>query len=1368
MATYILYSQNYSHQAFVPESGLYINGINEDVIFTGHKEYILSGSSWTTYNDNEGTLFKVDTGGQLKWFNQYRIGSSNDNFSSALLTDNNQIMLTGYTASAGEGYYDILYMQLDSAGNVQWSKTIGTANKDCGYKIIEDSDGNFIIAGTVNQDICMIKMKSNGDTIWTKIYDGGAEDGLYSVCETQNGYALFGKTKSGSFGNYDLLLILTDKNGELISPSTQSAWVFGGERDEYATDIKQTKDNGLIILGVSESYGILSGRDHDILLIKTDRLGNIEWSKQIGESNYTYSFPDVQDDYAYSLSIDENGNYLISGKTKHLGNGKWDLLCLKIDPKGNYLWGKTYGSENEEMSGISAIHNNDIYIIGQTNGFDLDEDGIYVVKADSNGNTNSYYENNAFMTMKDSLVQHKNIKIKPVNYNLAINNNTPSIITKTMNKVGLDKHIDVKTYKDYIYGDYHIFSKDVVVREEGYVFTGTINPDNNYDYFLYNTDLEGNINWKKSFGTSAEDKMNHIIETTKGYLMIGETKLNNSPSSYSDGFIVQTDFSGDLLWSKAIGEVDKIDNFEHGSVTSTGDIIVVGESKSMTGGVYDIIAAKLTANGDTTWVKSYGTSMNEEATFIHETKEGNYLITGYTKRGTFPAIQDDPLFILIDADGNVIWTKHYNCYAGEPINATCMANDGGFAVVGRTTSTHGLFFVAKFDIQGNPEWVKNIDLETSNASQANDIKQTIDGGYIISGRGDKTFLCKTDNKGEVLWVRSYLDISEFGFIGYSGKLKETNDKGYITVFNSRNDDLMYRGYIIKTDENGYSGKCFEKETGYTSSDLTLYDTSFVVTEKQTGIRFVDYTSTEITTNVPTFNKQFLDVDVTGLTTDVKCYGQKNGAIDVTIQNGISPYQFTWSDSASEQDRTNIASGTYTISVSDKFGCEVSDTFEITQPDLLTSSVTKKDVSCYLGIDGMATAIPSGGTPPYYYYWNNGMINDTASNLYAGTYFVNVVDNNGCAAATQNVVINQPGEITISFAKENTSCGKHDGTISAFVTGGSSPYIFNWSQGGTDSTMSDLASGTYTLTVTDSNNCQQVAEATIETEAKPQSICMVTVDPESGKNQIVWSKTTNQAVSHYNVYKQSYTGNFDFLAQIPFDSVSYCLDGTSSPEIRAERYKITVVDSCGNESTLSDHHKTLHLNVSKSSQGDGFALTWSHYEGFHFNTYQILRGTSANNLKAIDSIAYYINSFTYTDTDVSSDSTYYYRIAAVKPEGSCLATKASGGPFSRSISNLEDNRLKVNEIDDNMDNPVQFSVYPNPTNGDVTIQYTLQNTENIQVDLFSILGDKIDNIVSGEQTKGVYVVDYELSESGAYFVKCHVNGMVVTKKIMCLE
>jgi hypothetical protein len=697
-----------------------------------------------------------------------------------------------------------------------------------------------------------------------------------------------------------------------------------------------------------------------------------------------------------------------------------------------------------------------------------------------------------------------------------------------------------------------------------------------------------------------------------------------------------------------------------------------------------------------------------------------------------------------------------------------MANDGGFAVVGRTTSTHGLFFVAKFDIQGNPEWVTNIDLETSNAPQANDIKQTIDGGYIISGRENKTFLCKTDNKGEVLWVRSYLDISEFGFIGYSGKLKETNDKGYITVFNSRNDDLMYRGYIIKTDENGYSGECFEKETGYTSNDLTLYDTSFVVTEKQTGIRFVDYTSTEITTNVPTFNKQFLDVDVTGLTTDVKCYGQKNGAIDVTIQNGISPYQFTWSDSASEQDRTNIAAGTYTISVSDKFGCEVSDTFEITQPDLLTSSVTKKDVSCYLGIDGMAAAIPSGGTPPYYYYWNNGMINDTASNLYAGTYFVNVVDNNGCAAATQNVVINQPGEITISFAKENTSCGKHDGTISAFVSGGSSPYIFNWSQGGTDSTISDLASGTYTLTVTDSNNCQQIDEATIETEAKPQSICMVTVDPASGKNQIVWSKTTNQAVSHYNVYKQSYTGDFDFLAQIPFDSVSYCLDGTSNPETRAERYKISVVDSCGNESELSDHHKTLHLNVSKSSQGDGFALTWSHYEGFDFNTYQILRGTSESDLKVIDSIAYYINSFTYTDSDVSDDSTYYYRIAAIKPGGSCLATKASGGPFSRSISNLEDNRLKTDNIAGNIAGFLHFNVSPNPTSGKIQIEYQLKREHHININIFSMLGNKIENIIDKEQRAGYFKLEHNLSDQGVYFIRCEVDDQIVTKNIICIK
>ncbi len=1367
LASYTLFSQDYSHKAFIPETGLTLESLNNDIIFTQDDEIILPATSWTTYNDNEPTLMKIDTGGNVDWCYQYKIGSSNDNLSSALQTSNHEIMLAGHTASTGEGFFDMFYMLLDSSGNVQWSKTIGTNDYDYGQKIIEDTDGNFIIAGTVNLDICLIKLTPSGDTLWSRIYDGGAQDYLYSVCETQNGYAFYGRTRSESYGDYDLMLVLTDKNGNLKNPETQSTWVYGGEDVEYAIDIKQTDDNGLIMLGVSKSYGVTSGMDHDILLIKTDSLGNIEWSRQIGESNYTYSFPNVQDDYAYSLTIDEKGNYFISGKTKHLGNGNWDLVCMKVDTAGNYLWGKTYGSEDEEMSGISSIHNNDIYIFGKTGGFDLDDDGIYLVKADSNGNTYSYYENNAFMTVRDSLVQNKNIVIKPVGYKLIVNTNTPSVISKTINKETLNKHFDIITFKDYIYDDYSIFSNGVVIKEDGYIFSGTINPGNKYEYVLYNTDMEGDVNWKKSFGTSATDNMNHIIETSKGYLMIGKTKYNNNPTSYTDGFLVQTDFSGDLLWSKAIGDTTKIDEFIHGSLTSTNDIIVVGKSKSMTTGDYDIMAAKLTSNGDTAWVKSYGTGRNDEAVSIHETKENNYLVLGYTKLGTFPNSEDDLFFLLLNPDGDTIWTKHYNYKIGETISSSCMTNDGGFVVVGKTTTTYGYFFIAKFDINGNQEWIKNIHPSTSSAATAYDVKQTKDGGYIISGRGDKIFLCKTENKGNVLWLKSYLDLPDFGMIAYSGKLQETNDKGYIATFNARDDDMIYRSYIIKTDENGYSGKCFDNETMFNAHDLVFKDTAFNVSVKQTGTRFVDYTS-EITANVPVFQKEFLDIAISGNITDVKCYGQKNGAIDITIQNGITPYQFSWSDSSSNQDRTNIKSGAYTITVSDKFGCEVSGTFEITQPELLTSSVTKKDVSCYLGLDGMAIATTGGGTPPYYYYWNNGMISDTASNLYAGTYFVNVIDNNGCAAATQNVVIHQPRALSILFAKEHTTCGKHIGSMQAMASGGTRPYTFNWSNAGTDSIINDLSAGTYSVTVTDSNHCEAIAQEEIEIHAQPQPICIVTVDEESGKNQIVWSKTTNQAIRHYNVYKQSYTGNFDFLAQIPYDSVSYCLDGTSNPETRAERYKITVVDSCGNESELSDHHKTLHLNVSKSSQGDGFALTWSHYEGFDFNTYQILRGTSATNLTVIDSMAYYINSFTYTDTEVSEDSTYYYRLAAINPDGSCLATKASGGPFSRSVSNLEDNRLKSDNIEENTTNPVQLSVFPNPSNGKVKIQYTLQKTEDISIDLYSVLGNKIDNIVNEKQERGVYIQDYELPSSGAYFVKCHVNGVVITKKIICLD
>jgi hypothetical protein len=217
-------------------------------------------------------------------------------------------------------------------------------------------------------------------------------------------------------------------------------------------------------------------------------------------------------------------------------------------------------------------------------------------------------------------------------------------------------------------------------------------------------------------------------------------------------------------------------------------------------------------------------------------------------------------------------------------------------------------------------------------------------------------------------------------------------------------------------------------------------------------------------------------------TDVSCNGGSNGTATVAPTGGTPPYTYSWSPSGgTAATATGLAVGTYTVTVTDSNNCQVTRTFTINQPTALSAATgSKTDASCNGGANGMATVTPTGGTPPYTYSWTpSGGTNATATGLAAGTYTVTVTDANNCQA-TRSFTINEPTALTATTSQTNTSCnGGANGTASVTVSGGTPGYTYSWSpSGGTAATASGLAAGTYTVTITDANNCQITRNFTI--------------------------------------------------------------------------------------------------------------------------------------------------------------------------------------------------------------------------------------------------------------------------------------------------
>lgn len=207
--------------------------------------------------------------------------------------------------------------------------------------------------------------------------------------------------------------------------------------------------------------------------------------------------------------------------------------------------------------------------------------------------------------------------------------------------------------------------------------------------------------------------------------------------------------------------------------------------------------------------------------------------------------------------------------------------------------------------------------------------------------------------------------------------------------------------------------------------------------------------------------------------NVNCFGNSTGSVDLTVNGGTPPYQYAWNNGATTQDIINIPSGTYTVAVTDNQGCTTSTTITITQPAaaLAASIASQTNVDCFGNNSGAVMLNVNGGTSPYAYLWSNGSTVKDQSNLLSGTYSVTITDNKGCTASASATVSQPAAALSSSSSSSNALCfNSATGSVNLSVNGGTSPYSYQWSNGATTQDILSLPAGSYTVTVTDSNGC----------------------------------------------------------------------------------------------------------------------------------------------------------------------------------------------------------------------------------------------------------------------------------------------------------
>lgn len=222
-----------------------------------------------------------------------------------------------------------------------------------------------------------------------------------------------------------------------------------------------------------------------------------------------------------------------------------------------------------------------------------------------------------------------------------------------------------------------------------------------------------------------------------------------------------------------------------------------------------------------------------------------------------------------------------------------------------------------------------------------------------------------------------------------------------------------------------------------------------------------------------------DFIVTETITNASCDGIDNGMIELVVSDAAEPVTYLWNTDDETATIDNLAVGMYEVTITDDNGCSDVYIFSVEADDELDVEVTSESVTCYEGADGSLSANALSGNDPFTYNWVNGpQDSENYTDVSAGEYWVEVIDNDGCTALVSGTV-EDGTEVTVSITTTPASCfGEEDGSLTAAGAGGTDPYTYQWEEGPATADYENVGAGDYMVTVTDNDGCEGTGTGTV--------------------------------------------------------------------------------------------------------------------------------------------------------------------------------------------------------------------------------------------------------------------------------------------------
>ena len=618
-----------------------------------------------------------------------------------------------------------------------------------------------------------------------------------------------------------------------------------------------------------------------------------------------------------------------------------------------------------------------------------------------------------------------------------------------------------------------------------------------------------------------------------------------------------------------------------------------------------------------------------------------------------------------------------------------------------------------------------------------------------------------------------------------------------------------------TSIGGTDGSIDLTVTGGTSPYMYMWSTSDTtedINNLPAGIYTVTVTDANGCTSVvsatvmdPTGTGMMLTFSMTLPT----CPGDADGAIDLTVVNGTSPFTYAWNTGDTTEDLTNIAAGTYTVTVTDSTGTTTTSTTILNDPQAVSGSTNVTNTSAVGASDGAIDLTPSGGTGPYSFVWSTADTTEDISNLTAGSYTVTITDANGCTGVVTAVVFDPGSGLLLSGAVTDVTCpGASTGAIDLTVLPAGGVYTFSWSNGATTEDLTGLAAGTYTVMVADSGGLTGVdsfvvagppawnlssVNTNVSVVGGSDGAIDLTVTGGTPGYTFLWSNgdttedISNLTLGTYSVTVTDANGCTTVYSTFVHDPVSILL----STSITTTDVTCTDTDNGSADLTVTNGTPPYTYNWSNGS-------TMEDQIGLAAGTYTVTvtdaSGTTAVDFATIGSNPMFPNPVlgpVTGPTVVQANQAYFYSLQSTN--GSSYSWNPIGGTTVSNANNLvqvqwgagptgqlivtETNQNGCQDIDTiqifigitsvgNVFDSESLSLFPNPTSGKVQFRAAGTNEGSLTVQLLNIQGkmvfEKRFAIHSGDWTGELDLTDMP---SGIYFGQFVSGDNRVVKKII---